>query len=258
MQMPLTLSDAEIRRLRDHEVLLTHVGITTLTSEEFRASADRIVNKFSQLTTQNITKLNSEVGFKTLLGELKMAKIAKAVKEDAELVFSLARMMGLIDDTFEGSSLDVLILAHERACAMKSNAAIATVAAPATAPAANTPTAAPAASGSGHDKSGLQSANDNRYETVTITSRVLLSKITKDAQKAAKAVEQQKASDAAAAEARNVEQSEAAKNKAELERIRKADANRLGFQRVGQAEHQAALMDRHWQFEVSSRSCARS
>ena len=86
MQMPLTLSDAEIRRLRDHEVLLTHVGITTLTSEEFRASADRIVNKFSQLTTQNITKLNSEVGFKTLLGELKTAKIAKAVKEDAELV----------------------------------------------------------------------------------------------------------------------------------------------------------------------------
>ena len=86
MQMPLTLSDAEIRRLRDHEVLLTHVGITTLTSKEFRASADRIVNKFSQLTTQNITKLNSEVGFKTLLGELKTAKIAKAVKEDAELV----------------------------------------------------------------------------------------------------------------------------------------------------------------------------
>ena len=132
MQMPLTLSDAEIRRLRDHEVLLTHVGITTLTSEEFRASADRIVNKFSQLTTQNIPKLNSEVGFKTLLGELKTAKIAKAVKEDAELVFSLARMMDLIDDTFEGSSLDVLILAHERACATKSNAAIATAAAPAT------------------------------------------------------------------------------------------------------------------------------
>ena len=105
MQMPLTLSDAEIRRLRDHEVLLTHVGITTLTSEEFRASADRIVNKFSQLTTQNIPKLNSEVGFKTLLGELKTAKIAKAVKEDAELVFSLARLMGLMDDTFEGSSL---------------------------------------------------------------------------------------------------------------------------------------------------------
>ena len=66
MQMPLTLSDAEIRRLRDHEVLLTHVGITTLTSEEFRASADRIVKKFSQITTQNIPKLNSEVGFKVL------------------------------------------------------------------------------------------------------------------------------------------------------------------------------------------------
>ena len=243
MQMPLTLSDAEIRRLRDHEVLLTHVGITTLTSEEFRASADRIVNKFSQLTTQNITKLNSEVGFKTLLGELKTAKIAKAVKEDAELVFSLARMMDLIDDTFEGSSLDVLILAHERACATKSNAAIATAAAPATAPAADAPTAAPRVSGSGHDKSGLQSENDNRYETVTITTRVLLSKVKKDAQKAALAVEQQKASDAAAAEARKLEQIEAAENKAKLQRIAAADANHLGFTRVGQAEHQAALMD---------------
>ena len=41
-------------------------------------------------------------------------------------------------------------------------AAIATAAAPATAPAANTPTAAPAACGSGHDRSGLQSDNDNR------------------------------------------------------------------------------------------------
>ena len=195
MQMPLTLSDAEIRRLRDHEVLLTHVGITTLTSEEFRASADRIVNKFSQLTTQNIPKLNSEVGFKTLLGELKAAKNAKAVKEDAELVFSLARLMGLIDDTFEGSSLDVLILAHERACATKSNAAIATAAAPATAPAADASTAAPPVRGSGHDRSGLQSDNDNRY----VTTRVPLSKVTKDAKKAATAVEKQKAIDAAAA-----------------------------------------------------------
>ena len=112
MQMPLTLSDAEIRRLRDHEVLLTHVGITTLTSEEFRASADRIVKKF---------------------------------------------------------------------------------------------------------------ANDNRYQT--FTTRVLLSKVKKDAQKAALAVEQQKASDAAAAEARKLEQIEAAKNKAKLERIAVADAN---------------------------------
>ena len=206
MQMPLTLSDAEIRRLRDHEVLLTHVGITTLTSEEFRASADRIVNKFSQLTTQNITKLNSEVGFKTLLGELKTAKIAKAVKEDAELVFSLARMMDLIDDTFEGSSLDVLILAHERACATKSNAAMATAAAPATAPAAD---AAPPVRGSGHDKSGrAQSENENRYKTVT--TRTLLSKVTKDEKIAAKGAEEHKASDAAAAEARKLEQTAAA------------------------------------------------
>ena len=125
-------------------------------------------------------------------------------------------------------------------------AAIATAAAPATAPAANTPTAAPPVSGSGHDKSGPQSANDNRYQT--FTTRVLNSKVTKDAKKAAKAADEKKASDAAAAEARKLEQIAAEENKAKLERIRQADANRLRFPRVGKAEHDAALMDE--QFEA--------
>ena len=102
-------------------------------------------------------------------------------------------------------------------------AAIATAAAPATAPAADAPTAAPRVSGSGHDKSGPQKDNPNRYTTVTVTT--LNSKVTKDAQKAATAVEQQKASDAAAAEARKLEQIEAAENKAKLQRIAAADAN---------------------------------
>ena len=61
---------------------------------------------------------------------LKVDSKAKAVKEDTELVFSLARLMGLIDDTIEGSSLDVLIFAHEQVCDTKSNVAIATAAAP--------------------------------------------------------------------------------------------------------------------------------
>ena len=49
-------------------------------------------------------------------------------------------------------------------------AAIATAAAPATAPAADAPTAAPRVSGSGHDKSGPQKDNPNRYTTVTVTT----------------------------------------------------------------------------------------
>ena len=123
-------------------------------------------------------------------------------------------------------------------------AAIATAAAPATAPAANTPTAAPPACGSGHDNSGLQSENDNRYNI----RRTLKSKDTKDERKAAKAAEEQKASDAAAAEVRKLEQIAAEENKAKLERIRKADANHLRFSRIGKAEHQAAVMDE--QFEA--------
>ena len=127
-------------------------------------------------------------------------------------------------------------------------AAIATAAAPATAPAADAPTAAPPASGSGHDKAGLQSANENRYETVTVTSRILKSKVTKDAKKATEAAEQHKVSDAAAAEKQKLEQIEAAKNKAKLERIAAADANPFGFRRVGQAEHDATVMNE--QFEA--------
>ena len=48
-------------------------------------------------------------------------------------------------------------------------AAIATAAAPATAPAADASTAAPPACGSGHDNSGLQSENDNRYNIQAYT-----------------------------------------------------------------------------------------
>ena len=215
-------------------------------------TCEKAITTFKDVLLRLTTKLPQGIGsvrtFQSLMTDkkagLKADSKATAVKEDAELVFSLARLMGLIDDTFEGSSLDVLILAHERAGATKSNAAIATAAAPATAPAANTPTAAPPASGSGHDKSGLQSENDNRYDI----TRVLKSKATKDAKKETEAAEKKKAIDAAAAEARKLEQIEAAENKAKLERIRKADANHLRFSRIGKAEHQAAVMDE--QFEA--------
>ncbi len=43
LQMPLELSDAEIRRLRDLEVLLTHVVITTLSDVDCQASMDRML-----------------------------------------------------------------------------------------------------------------------------------------------------------------------------------------------------------------------
>jgi hypothetical protein len=39
MQMSLEFSDAELRRLRDHDALLTHVGITTLSDVDFQATA---------------------------------------------------------------------------------------------------------------------------------------------------------------------------------------------------------------------------
>ena len=57
-------------------------------------------------------------------------------------------------------------------------AAIATAAAPATAPAADAPTAAPRVGSSGHGKSGPQKDNPtgNRYTSVTVTT--LNSKVT--------------------------------------------------------------------------------
>ena len=41
--MSLELSDAEIRRLRDLEALLTHVVITTLSDVDCQASMDRML-----------------------------------------------------------------------------------------------------------------------------------------------------------------------------------------------------------------------
>jgi hypothetical protein len=122
-------------------------------------------------------------------------------------------------------------------------AAIATAAAPATPPATAAPTAAPPAGGSGHDKSGPQSANDNRYNV----TRVLKSKGTKDGKKVTEAAEKQKKIDAAAAETQKLEQLEAAKDKAKLERIAAADANRLNFPRISKEVHDAAVLDE--QFE---------
>ena len=166
MQMTLEFSDAALRRIRDHH-FVTSMRYVTVFDEE---TCENAIATFKDVLLRLTTKLPQGIGsvgtFKTLMTDkkagLKADSKAKAVKEDAELVFSLARLMGLIDDSFEGSSLDVLILAHERACATKSNAAIATAAAPATAPAADASTAAPPVRGSGYDKSGLQSKNDNR------------------------------------------------------------------------------------------------
>ena len=59
-QMSLELSDAEIRRLRDLEALLTHVGITTLSDADCQASMDR---KFATLSAQEIPKLKSLASF---------------------------------------------------------------------------------------------------------------------------------------------------------------------------------------------------
>ena len=122
-------------------------------------------------------------------------------------------------------------------------AAIATASAPATPPATDAPTAAPPAGGSGHDKSGPQSANNNRYVVI----RTLKSKETKDGKKATAAAEKQENIDVAAAEALKLQQLEAAQDKAKLERIAAADNNRLGFKRVGKEAHNAAVLDQ--QFE---------
>ena len=45
----MSLSDAEIRRLRDLDALLTHVGITTLSDADCQASLsmDRMLFKFA-------------------------------------------------------------------------------------------------------------------------------------------------------------------------------------------------------------------
>ena len=59
MQMSLEFSDAELRRLRDHDALLTHVGITTLSDVDCQASMDRMLLKFATLSAQEIPKLKS-------------------------------------------------------------------------------------------------------------------------------------------------------------------------------------------------------
>ena len=111
MQMSLEFSDAELRRLRDHEVLLTHVGNTTFSDVGCQASMDIIRAQVATLTAQEIPNLNSVVGFRKVLGNLKAIKMAKATKEDAEPVLRLAKLMGLIGDSFSGSTLDVVIFA---------------------------------------------------------------------------------------------------------------------------------------------------
>ena len=116
MQMSLEFSDAELRRLRDHDALLTHVGITTLSDVDCQASMDRMILKFATLSAQEIPKLKSLASFKILtLKDLKAAKMATATKEDAEPVLRLAKLMGLIGGNFSGSTLDVFILASQQA-----------------------------------------------------------------------------------------------------------------------------------------------
>ena len=121
MQMSLEFSDAELRRLRDHDALLTHVGITTLSDVDCQASMDRMILKFATLSAQEIPKLKSLASFKILtFKDLKAAKMALATKEDAEPVLRLAKLMGLIGDNFSGSTLDVFILASQQAGARDS------------------------------------------------------------------------------------------------------------------------------------------
>ena len=115
MQMSLGFSDAEIRRLRDHEVLLTHVGNTTFSDGEGQASMERIQAKFTMLTAKNIPNMKSVHGLRKVSGDLKAAKMALATKEDAEPVLRLAKLMGLIGGNFSGSTLDVFILASQQA-----------------------------------------------------------------------------------------------------------------------------------------------
>ena len=116
MQMSLEFSDAELRRLRDHDALVTHVGITTLSDVECQTSMHDMLLKFATLSAQEIPKLKSLASFKMLtFKDLKAAKMALATKEDAEPVLRLAKLMGLIGGNFSGSTLDVFILASQQA-----------------------------------------------------------------------------------------------------------------------------------------------
>ena len=94
-QMALQFSDTALTRTRDHHFVTSTFGS---------------VGTFKPLMTDKKAGLKAD--------------------SNAELLFIFARLMRLIDDTFEGISLDVLIFAHEQVCATKSNVAIATAAAP--------------------------------------------------------------------------------------------------------------------------------
>ena len=88
--------------------------VTVFDEETCEKAITTFKHELLRLTTKLPQGIGSVGTFKTLMTDkksgLKTDLKATAVKEDAELVFSLARMMGLIDDTFEGSSLDVLNL----------------------------------------------------------------------------------------------------------------------------------------------------
>jgi hypothetical protein len=126
MQMTLQFSDTALTRTRDHHF------VTSTFDEETNENASRTFKKkLLRLTTKLPRGIGSVGTFKPLMTDKKAGlKADSKAKEDAELLFSFARLMCLIDDTFEGSSLDVLIFAHEQVCATKSNVAIATAAAP--------------------------------------------------------------------------------------------------------------------------------
>ena len=107
MQMTLEFSDAALRRIRDHH-FVTSMRYVTVFDEE---TCENAIATFKDVPLRLTTKLPQGIGsvrtFKTLMTDkkagLKADSKAKAVKEDAELVFSLARLMGLIDDSFECS-----------------------------------------------------------------------------------------------------------------------------------------------------------
>jgi hypothetical protein len=89
LQMSLELSDAEIRRLRDLEALLTHVVITTLSDVDCQASMDR-------MQIRDVIGARNPEAEESCELHLKAAKRATAAKEDAEPVLRVTKLMGQV------------------------------------------------------------------------------------------------------------------------------------------------------------------
>ena len=94
MQMPLEFSDAALRRIRDHHFVTSMRYVTVFDAE----TCENAITTFKDVLLRLTTKLPQGIGsagtFKTLMTDkkagLKVDSKATAVKEDAELLFSLA------------------------------------------------------------------------------------------------------------------------------------------------------------------------